>query len=189
MLIPLGFWAASGSQGVGSYELIATANGTGSSNTITFSSIPQTYKHLQFRAVARTAYGASIDTFYAYNFNNNTNSTGASYHLLYGTGSGVAQSAGSTGNFSAILGYVSGNNAVANSHGVLITDIADYTSITKNKTLRTFWGFTHSGEQQVGLTSAVPFSTLGTNAITSVSFVANGNFTTSTRISIYGIRG
>jgi len=32
-----------------SYESIASATGTGSSNTITLSSIPSTYKHLQLR--------------------------------------------------------------------------------------------------------------------------------------------
>jgi len=46
--LTLGNFAASGSI-PGSYEYIATATGTGSSPTITFSSIPQGYTHLQIR--------------------------------------------------------------------------------------------------------------------------------------------
>ena len=36
-----------------SFDSIASATGTGSSGTITFSSIPQTYKHLQIRGIGR----------------------------------------------------------------------------------------------------------------------------------------
>ena len=37
-----------------SFESIATVSGTGSSGTITFSSIPATYKHLQIRYIGKT---------------------------------------------------------------------------------------------------------------------------------------
>lgn len=169
-------------------EHISTVYGTGSSTTITFTNIPQSYKHLQIRAVARTSYASTSDTFYAYNYNNNTGSTNSSYHSLYATGSGVASSS-STGNFSSILGFVSGANASANSHGVVITDIPDYTSTAKNKTLQSYWTYVNASENQVGLTSAVPFTLPGTGAITSISFICNGNFSTTSRISLYGIRG
>ena len=47
--------------------LIQRVNGTGSSTAITFSSIPQTYQHLQIRAIMKNAYTANanvIDNLY-----------------------------------------------------------------------------------------------------------------------------
>ncbi len=77
-----------------SYESIATASGNGSSATITFSSIPSTYTHLQIRAITRDtsalndSYGAKLK------INSDTGSNYTSHYLL-GTGSGI--SSGSQG--------------------------------------------------------------------------------------------
>jgi len=60
----------------GDYESIATAIGTGSSGTITFGSIPSTYKHLQIRSIQRVASG---NAYIKVQFNNDTNSN-YTYH-------------------------------------------------------------------------------------------------------------
>lgn len=185
-LMPIGFLAASGASS--SMELISTATGTGSSNLITFTNIPQTYKHLQIRGVVRTAYGSTVDTVWAYNFNNNTGSTGSANHQLYGNGSSVYSTA-STGNSSAPIAYTAGSSATANTYGAVVLDIVDYASTVKNKTLRSFWGFVSSGNYQVGLTSNLPVTLPGTNAVSTLSLISNGNYTTATRFSLYGIKG
>jgi hypothetical protein len=42
----------------GAYESIATVTATGTESTITFSSIPSTYQHLQIRALSRDTFTA-----------------------------------------------------------------------------------------------------------------------------------
>ena len=55
----------------GSFSSIATVTvGSGGSSTVSFISIPQTYKHLQLRGIAKgtTSYSSGTDTAYL-NFN------------------------------------------------------------------------------------------------------------------------
>jgi len=61
----------------GSYESIASASGTGSSGTITFSSIPSTYTHLQIRGIGRNSYPS---TQVNVRFNSDT---GSNYAIVY----------------------------------------------------------------------------------------------------------
>ena len=44
----------------GAYDSIATASGTGSSATISFTSIPSTYTHLQIRGIWNTTTGSAF---------------------------------------------------------------------------------------------------------------------------------
>jgi len=172
----------------GAYESIASVNGNGSSTSVTFNSIPQTYTHLQVRALIRTTYASAFDTIYAYNYNNNTGSTGSAFHILYGDGSNAATGAG-TGSFSTVLGYCPGASATTNVYGVMVFDILDYTNTNKNKTTRTLFGYDNNGSGQVGLTSGLPLTLPGTNAVTTLSLIFNGNITTASQFALYGIRG
>lgn len=170
---------------------IATANGTGSASAVTFSNIPQTYKHLQLRVTSRTTLGAVVDTMYAYNFNGSTASTNSATHLLYGNGSSALAS-NSTGNYSAILGYTTGANALSNSYGTAVIDFLDYSNTNKNKTIRSLFGWDDNGATSqatyVGLQSALPVA-LGTGAITEMTILFNGNITTASSFALYGIKG
>jgi len=68
-------------------------------------------------------------------------------------------------------------------------DIHDYTSTTKNKTVRTFSGVSDNnvGGNGVALQTALYRST---NAISSITLVADGTaFATNTVYSLYGIKG
>ena len=169
-----------------SYESIATATGTGSSSTITFSSIPSTYKSLQIRLLTRST-GSFIGGAIALQLNSDT---GSNYtrHFLKGDGSAAA-AFGATSQTSARINDASpGNNALANAMGVSIVDLHDYASSTKNKTIRAFSGMDlNSADGEIYLQSSV---WLNTNAVTSISiFSTSGNLTTSTVISLYGIKG
>ena len=166
------------------FESIASATGTGSSGTITFSSIPSTYTSLQIRGIMRTDGGTTANII----LNGDTGSNYAS-HQLYGDGTaagagGVASSTSITNG--GILGY--GSAAAANLVGVFILDIHDYASTTRNKTTRIFTGRDDN--------STATFLRLGsglwmsTAAVTSVSIVAaSGNFTNQTSFALYGIKG
>jgi hypothetical protein len=180
MPIPLGIFAVAGAGGaVGAYEQIATTFGTGSSTSITFSSIPQTYKHLQIRAAHRvTTNTQSSSTFMRIN-----GVTSGSYndHHLTGTGGGV----GSSNRLSATEMLIGLTPGIADTHAGSIIDILEYASTTKNKVVRTITG------QLTGtrLTALYSGATNSTNAVSSITIFANDNFATTARFSLYGLRG
>ena len=181
-VLPLGILASSGGGAAGSFELIQTVNGTGSSGTITFSSIPATYKHLQIRYTVRTDYGTGGHGLFL-NFNGVTSSSYYA-HRLYGNGSSVTSNTETTG--TAInVGFMPGDGATANVYAGGVLDVLDYANTSKNKTTRNLTGYT-SG--YVMLNSGLFMST---SAISSLSFTPQygGNFTTASRFSLYGIKG
>jgi hypothetical protein len=170
-----------------SFESIATATGTGSSGTITFSSIPSTYKHLQIRVLARSTEAASGFTNLQVQVNGDT-TTNYSIHNLIGDGSSV--SANGYGSQSLMeLGAVVRNNEAANIMGVSIIDIIDYASTTKNKTFRSFAGWDANGSGRSFLLSGAWFSTSAINSLTIKIGGASNYFTTNSTFSLYGIKG
>ena len=181
----LGIYAASVQKASTAFESIATATGTGSSGTITFSNIPQTYQHLQLRIIARSD---AASTFSRQGRLNNFNgvSTSCAFHRLEGTGS-VVNASGNTGFTYMNLFRTSGASATSNVMGVAIIDIHDYASTTKNKTFRSFAGIDNNDTNGfVQLDSGV---LLTTDAISSFDVIAqSGNFTTATTIALYGIK-
>jgi hypothetical protein len=194
MPIPLGILAAAGAGGAaaGAYEQIATAFGTGSSDTITFSSIPQDYKHLQLRYLAKST-----------NTNGRTNPgirlndvSSASYrgHMLRGTGAAVSSldTDGGTGNRITIPdGMVDSSAESTGAFSLGIVDILDYTSTSKNKTIRLLGGYA-LGSGLANRIYLVSGFLISTAAVTSLSFIPQNsgfNLTTTSRFSLYGIKG
>lgn len=169
----------------GSYESIASATGTGSSATITFSSIPSTYTHLQIRGVSELDTYASTINNITVRFNSDSGNNYA-WHNVYGYNSATGASAVTTTN-----GMITWTALRSDSYYFkqsMIIDILDYTSTNKNKTLRSFFGVDYNALYQgyVGLASGV---WLNTAAITSISLVGNFNFLTTTKVALYGIKG
>jgi len=161
------------------YESIATVAVTSNTTTITFSSIPQTYAHLQIRGIARTNRNSTIDS-YQINLNGNVNTK---THELIGDGSSATASSGNVAN-----GIVPGNNATANVFGAFVSDILDYSNTNKNKTIRSLVGYDANGSGQINFTSSFYDSTAAITSITinlgtSNSYVANSHF------ALYGIKG
>ena len=168
-----------------SFESIATANGTGSSGVITFSSIPSTYKHLQIRAILRgTATATANGTDMRYNSDSGANYT---LHRLIGDGSS-ASADGYTGRTGAWLGLETDASAAANTYAACVTDILDYANGNKYKTSRSMGAYDLNGSGQVNFASAV---WLNTAAITSITITAasGGNWTTGSSFALYGIKG
>ena len=162
-----------------SYESIASATGTGSSGTITFSSIPSTYASLQIRIFSQDS---SINQ-NGIRFNSDS---GSNYFTHYIVGGGTAANAGAIINTNR-ASYVAYSASAANTGGVAIIDILDYASTTKNKTVKSFAGWDENGSGEVYLTSGL---WLNTSAINSFSIVNLGsNFTTQTQVALYGIKG
>ena len=178
--ISLGIFAsANQSAGATSFESIATVSVSSNTATITFSSIPQTYTHLQVRGIARTNRNSTIDS-YQFNLNGNNNTKS---HELRGDGASASASSGNVAN-----GIIPGNTATASSFGAFVTDILDYTSTTKNKTVRTICGFDNNGSGgEIDFTSSFYDST---SAITSITItVGTGNsYVQYSHFALYGIK-
>lgn len=181
-LIPLGILSSSGGAPA-TMELISTAYGTGSSGTITFSSIPATYKHLQVRAVVKKDTAGAIE--FGMQFNGDSGSNYL-WHRLTGNGSTVTSGwYGGLGGAS-YLGYTDGSST-ANIHAANIIDILDYASTTKNKTMRALVGNYNASAGLIRLNSGAWLSTAAVNSITLT--YGGYNFTSTSRFSLYGIKG
>jgi hypothetical protein len=159
---------------------IGSANGTGSVGGISFSSIPQTFTHLQLRGTVRTL----TTTSQLYTRLNNDAGSNYATHYLLGDGSGVSSASGGVSTTVNLFGSTVGPSDLANAQGSFLIDILDYTSTAKNKTTKNTYGHDLNGTGQVWFSSSVWMNTAAVNAIT---LVANAPFTTSTRLDLYGI--
>ena len=188
----VGIIASSGGAAAGgSYESIASATGTGSSGTITFSSIPSTYVALQVRGITRntsadtSAGGLRVRL-------NGSSATDYTYHRLSGDGTSVAAIGSATGGTSGMFieSSVAGGGQTASTVGAVIFDLHNYASSTQYKTARTFCGVnTNAGSTSDSL-ALVSNLWIQTTAVTSLSFIStSGNWTTDTVFALYGIKG
>ena len=171
-----------------SYEAIATVTvGSGGASSITFSSIPQTYAHLQIRGIDQQYYGVNDRGYTAVQFNGSTSSI-YSRHQLWATGGSPNAYATTANNygycgFSALVGPTPRSQYFA----LNIIDILDYTNTNKYKTVRGFGGQDFNGSGDVGIvTSMWP----NTAAITSIVIPGiNGTFQQNSTYTLYGIKG
>ena len=163
-----------------SYESIATQSvGAGGASSITFSSIPSTYKHLQIRFIANNA--SQQDIYVRFN-----SDTGSNYwrHYLYGNGTTAVAAADAAANDKLSLGFTSTSASI---FGNGIMDILDYTNTSKNKTTRSLCGYDANGSGYVVLFSGLWSSTAAINSIT--AFPTSGNFNQYSQFALYGIKG
>ena len=166
-----------------SYESIATVSGTGSSATISFTSIPSTYKHLQIRAIGRDSSGSSSNGPALVYFNNDTGTTYDS-HLLYGLGSSAGAAASNSRNGLYWIGEFVGTSNIM---GAVIIDVLEYANTNINKTVRSLGGFDSNGGGRIDYTSGLWRSTSAINRID----ITNGaaNWTSDSSFALYGIKG
>jgi len=169
-----------------SFESIATATGNGSSNTITFNSIPSTYQHLQIRITSRDTVTGTTNEDIRLRFNNIST---ASYvrHNLSGDGANATAGASTSQTYLDIYQVSPKAGTTANIFGGVIVDIHDYKSTTKNKTVRAFGGADLNGSGDIGLHSGL---FIDTTAISRIDIISNGTaFATNSTFALYGIKG
>jgi hypothetical protein len=173
-------WAPSNS-----YDSIATTTvGAGGASTITFSSIPSTYRHLQIRVNARSTYAGTGDG-YLLKFNG-VGGTSYAYHLLIGNGS--TASAGSNTSVGYIVsGDLPAATETANIFGSLVVDVLDYANTNKYKTTRSLSGDDRNGSGSVRFISGLFMDTTAISSAT-LTLLNGGNFAQYTSAALYGIR-
>ena len=164
----------------GAYESISTVTvGSGGSSTITFSSIPSTYTHLQLRVIG----SVSTDGNMTMRLGNGSVDSGSNYswHQLYGTGSATGAVAGAN----ATQMYFASMTNTANIFGVSVIDILDYTNTNKYKTVRGLDGYDANGSGVVDLASG---SWRNTAAVTTIELRCPANFNQYSHFALYGIK-
>lgn len=183
----VGAWVGNGLvTNLGDYESISTTTvGAGGVATVTFSSIPSTFKHLQVRCLIRSATAAGTDST-KMNFNSDT-ATNYARHALYGDGTTAGSAAATTAAF-ASLGDSPAATATSNAFGSYVVDILDYANTNKYKTTRALGGYDLNGSGNIDLRSGLWMST---SAISSIVFVTSSgsNFAQYSSFALYGIKG
>jgi hypothetical protein len=192
MSLILGILAQSGGAAVAgsSYESIATVTvGSGGQSSVSFTSIPSTYKHLQVRLFTSTNRGTfALDEMYV-NFNSDT---GANYSVHNLEGSGSPGATGTANTTFATSGTIP-SSAAPNVFGATVLDILDYADTSKYKTTRSLNGFDLNGTVSGygGFSQLVSSNWRNTNAITSMTFtmLRGSAFIQYSSFALYGIKG
>lgn len=181
MPFSLGFWAAAGAVGPSDFELISSQILSGNATSVTFSSIPQTYRHLQLRIVALGTAGNGT----SYTFNGDGVANYSMHRMNPDTGGNNLNSFGASNtSFIQTSGLTAGFST-----GIplpIVIDVLDYASTSKNKTSRHIVGQTGSSINEFIFGSGLWRSTA---AITSITFGSGNSMLTGSRFSLYGIKG
>ena len=166
------------------YPIATSGVLTGSTNSVTFSSIPSIYKHLQIRAYTRLTGASSVQSNLVY-FNGDGGANYAS-HRMYTTGTGGTSQGFTTQSFMLMSGIPAAND-LANTFGVTIVDIDDANNTTRFKTMKVFSGVScNTGDGQAHMQSGL---WRNNNAISSILVASGtGNFAQYSRIDLYGIQ-
>jgi hypothetical protein len=175
---------------LGNMEAIAMIEvGSAGAANIEFTSIPDTYKHLQIRFLAKTVYTASNQDGINVQYNGATGSS-YNYHYLGGNGSGSGYSGAGGSSAQTFMQTVSiaATSSNANVFGVGVIDILDYANTSKYKVQRGLGGVDQNGSGVVEMWSGLYLATTAISSIKLYSY--NGfNFSQYSSFALYGIKG
>lgn len=159
--------------------------GAAGASTISFTSIPSTYKHLEIRYIVR-ADVADFDSALLMRFNSVTASD-YSWHLLRGSGSSFYADGAANNNNPLVASQV-GNDSLANVYGAGTISVLDYANTNKYKTGRAFGGFDVNGSG--GYLQLASQSWRSNTAISSIqlTFSTGSGFRQYSQFALYGIK-
>lgn len=165
------------------FDSIATVTLGSASSPIQFTSIPQTYTHLQLRLTIKNASNSSV-----YLRFNSAGGTAYATHYLSGDGSSARAGNWTSDSFiRAFADQGTPSTAQTSSFGVAVIDILDYANTNKYKTTKTLCGYDYNGVGGLELDSGLWMST---SAITQIDLITGGtNFQQYTSAALYGIKG
>ena len=168
-------------------EPIATTLLGSATATISFTNIPQNYKHLQIRGIGRTDRANSGGGDYAIIRFNSDSGSNYAYHEVYGNGA----SAGAQSGVNQTYGFferMADAGATSGMFGAVTIDILDYGNVYKFKTVRNLGGYdNNSTGGSVMLGSSLWMNTAAITSITLAPGVGT-NWAINTRFSLYGVK-
>jgi hypothetical protein len=191
----LGIIASSALKSSESFDSIETQVLSSTQATITFNSIPQTYKHLQLRFIAQTNRATyNTDSFLIDQINGVVVSDKFGGKLLGAndTSSGSYSSSNYYTNSGIICAQIS-SSVATNVFGVGVVDILDYTNTNKFKTFMCFGGSDTNGtaggyRPSTGLYSGTYPSTAAISSFRCTMY--DGTlFNPYTHVALYGVKG
>lgn len=164
------------------YSIATTTVGSGGTSTVSFTSIPADYTHLQLRYFGKNDRNSSWSGFLTLQINS---AYGARY--MYFVGSGTDAFSG--GNIpSAGEGYqLIAPGLVANTFGAGVIDILDYKNTNKTKTIKILSGVDANGSGGIGITSYLVNSTSAISSIT-IGGADSGTIQQYSHFALYGIK-
>jgi hypothetical protein len=167
-----------------------TVGSDGTTTTISFIGIPDSYEHLQLRISAAES---TTDAYFQAVYNGDTLQTNYPRHRTFGSGSSVGASA--TINVDGTTrGAVLGSPLYSSTyHYVSIADIFDYNSNTKAKTTRVLGGQDNNGSGIIELHSSVwvktdPIVRIDVRCNLSGGGSASSTFKAGSIVSLYGVK-
>ena len=172
----------------GSYDSIQTFTLSGNQTSISFTSIPSTYKHLQIRAISRSNYtgsGGGIENYLTFNSDTANNYY---YHVLAGNGATAASTAAGSMQANLVVGYSPRASDLANDFCAYVVDILDYQNTNKYKTTRSLAGEDYNGSGTIRLWSGSWNSTAAVSTVT-ITCLPSNSFTQYSSFALYGIKG
>jgi hypothetical protein len=171
-----------------SYESIATVSIASTATTVTFSSIPQNYKHLQLRAIGKFANTGGTDITHYMRFNGSA--SGYSWTNLNAYWAGTGSVNPNIVNSTTEIGYAafptSASN-IANMFGGVICDIFDYSNTNKNTTIRSLG--TDDGNTVYGNVDFRSGGWYNTAAVTQIDLGLSATLVQYSHFALYGIKG
>jgi hypothetical protein len=174
---------AAGAVGAGAYDLLETQVLASNASSVEFTGLGSysDYKHLQLRWVAKPTSGAENMEL---RFNSDTG-TNYSWHLLFGSGSSVSSASVTTVDHIG-AGQLDGG-APTEAFASAVIDILDFSSTTKNTTIRYLNGRQVTDQSRITLGSG---AWRDTSAVTTISLNASGakDLVTGSRFSLYGVK-
>ena len=191
----IGIIASSGGAVGGDYESISTVTvGSGGASSISFTSIPSGYQHLQLRGIARSTGAATYGTndVILMRLNSDSGSNYSSHYVVGGDNGSVVFAGAASGATYFNMGWNASNSSPSNTFSASVTDILDYSNTNKNKTLRMLEGYDSNTSSGFG-TACVWYGSGGwynTSAVSSITLTYSGsNFSQHSSFALYRIKG
>jgi hypothetical protein len=175
-------------------EAIATQYLEANASSVTFSTIPQTYEHLELRVSTHDTYDTTYDQIYI-RFNGDTGSN-YWYHYAEGYGSSENTSYGgatTAGRCSQSIGSWDGSDPgiPTSYYSSGIVTILDYANANKNTTVNGLSGLSYdtpsaSARNSVWMGSSVWDNTAAITSITLLTTLGSGVFARGSVFNLYG---
>jgi hypothetical protein len=184
-IIASSFRSAAGPDGA--YDALSTITvPSGGLASITFAAIPNTYKHLQIRGIAKSNRAVYVDDL-GMRFNSDT-ATNYSSHRLYGDGASATSDAESTRNRMNIAQIAGGTVNNSSGFGGLVIDVLDYASTIKSKTVRVLSGYDDNGQGLIEFASGAWYNS--STAVNSITFLPlfGTSISEKSQFTLYGVK-
>lgn len=179
----------------GAYEAIATVTASGTVSSISFTAIPQGYRKLELRIMAKTDRVANLAACANCIQFNGDSSSNYNWEYMRGDGTNASIAGGGGANASYVFaGWAPGTQYTTGLFDVTIATFPDYASSTKNKSFQAYGGEDNNQQNGPIFGTASMFSGGWRNTVPITSMyifpvgASANNYTAGTTFALYGVK-